>query len=52
MYEVFITENVEREIRNIPKNIIVAIDEKIRNLPFNPRSIGCKRLWVKKIAIV
>ena len=43
-YTIEITDDVEKALERLPKNIVVRIDRAINSLSFNPRPQGYKKL--------
>ena len=43
-YKVFFKKSVEKDFKDIPKNILNKILEKIKNLQDDPRPIGSEKL--------
>ena len=39
-YKIFFKKSVEKDLRNIPKDYLIKIIEKIKNLKDNPRPEG------------
>ena len=43
-YKIFFKKSVEKDLRNIPKDYLIKILEKINNLKDNPRPEGTEKL--------
>ena len=43
-YKIFFKKSVEKDLRNIPKDYLIKILEKIKNLKDNPRPEGTEKL--------
>lgn len=43
-YRVALTSSAEKELRDLPKKIIVRIVTRLERLELNPRPAGCKKL--------
>lgn len=43
-YKVFFKKSVEKDFKGIPKNILIKILDKIKNLQDDPRPIGSEKL--------
>ena len=43
-YKIFFKKSVEKDLRNIPKDYLIKIIEKIKNLKDNPRPEGSEKL--------
>ncbi len=50
-YQVIISKIATKELRDLPKEIIPSIYEKMLSLSDNPRPAGCKKLAGNKEAI-
>lgn len=44
MYKLLIEKNAEKEIKNLPNDLISNIIKKIKSLSLDPTPIGCKKL--------
>ena len=44
MYEVYLEQAAERELRNLPKEVFNRIISRIKNLAENPRPAGCRKI--------
>ena len=43
-YRVFVLPRARKEIDNLPRQEVVAIEDKIESLHEDPRPVGCKKL--------